>query len=72
MASCALNPIKTDRADGRFMYTDVFLKHHYKTFRPKLEYKPGMTPEQYEAWREKVKEKLLEILRFPDPEDLPP
>ena len=28
MASCALNPIKTDREDGRFMHTDVFLKHH--------------------------------------------
>ena len=72
MESCALRPIKTDRADGRFMHTDVFLKHHYKTFRPKLEYKTGMTPEEYDTWREKVKEKLLEILRFPAPEDLPP
>ena len=72
MASCANRPIQTDREDGRFMHTDVFLKHHYKTFRPKLEYKSGMTPEQYDAWREKVKEKLLEILRFPAPEDLPP
>ena len=62
MESCALRPIKTDRADGRFMHTDVFLKHHYKTFRPKLEYKTGMTPEEYDTWREKVKEKLLEIL----------
>ncbi len=70
MPSCAFNPITTDRPDGRFMHTDVFMRHHYKTFRPKLEYKPGMSIEEFNEWREKVIEKLKEILRFP--EDVPP
>ena len=70
MPSCAFNPITTDRPDGRFMHTDVFMRHHYKTFRPKLEYKPGMSLEEFNEWREKVIEKLKEVLRFP--EDVPP
>ena len=70
MASCANNPIKTDRPDGRFMHTDVFMKNYYKTLRPKLEYKSGMSEEEFSLWREKVKEKLKEVLRFP--EDVPP
>ena len=70
MGSCAFNPIKSDREDGRFMHTDVFMRHYYKNFRPKLEYKKGMSLEEYEAWRIKVIEKLKEILRFPD--DVPP
>ena len=70
MPSSAFNPIKTDREDGRFMHTDIFMKHYYKTHRPRLEYKSGMSAQEFDVWREKVKEKLREILRFPD--DVPP
>ena len=70
MPSSAFNPIKTDREDGRFMHTDIFMKHYYKTHRPRLEYRSGMSREEFDEWREKVKEKLCEILRFPN--DVPP
>lgn len=56
MKGCAYNPIKTDREDGRFMHTDIFMKHYYKTHRPKLEYKSGMSVEEFGAWREKIKD----------------
>ena len=60
MPSSAFNPIKTDREDGRFMHTDIFMKHYYKTHRPRLEYRSGMSREEFDVWREKVKEKLCD------------
>ncbi len=65
-----LRPIKSDREDGRFLHTDLFLRDWFKRYTPKLAYKSGMSKEEFAEWQIKVKEKLLEILRFP--KDVPP
>ncbi len=63
-------PIKSDREDGRFLHTDLFLRDWYKRYTPKLAYKSGMSKAEFFEWREKVIAKLCEILRFPN--DVPP
>ena len=70
MADYVYRPIESDREDGRFLHSDLFFRDWYKRYRPKLEYKSGMTPEEFLKWKEKVLQKLPEIVKFP--EDVPP
>lgn len=70
MEANQLRPIVSDREDGRFLHTDLFLRQYYKTYRPKLAYDPSMSMEEYQIWKAKVIEKLREVLKMPT--DVPP
>ena len=65
MEANQLRPIESDREDGRFLHTDLFLRQYYKNYRPKLAYDPNMTLEEYNDWKEKVIDKLREVLKMP-------
>ena len=70
MSDFVYRPIKSDREDGRFLHSDLFMRDWYKRYRPKLEYKDGMSHDDFLVWKEKVRAKLEEIVHFP--EDIPP
>lgn len=57
------------RKDGRFVQTAGFLQSYMKDLRPKLAFDPQMKPKDFPAWRRAVREKLLELMCFP--EDIP-
>ncbi len=57
------------REDGRFVQTAGFMQASMKNLRPKLAFDPRMKPDDFPAWREAVREKLPELLCFP--EDVP-
>ena len=60
------------REDGRFVSTAGFLQAQLKNLRPKLAFEPRMRAEDFPAWREAVREKLLELMCFPEAPNQPP
>ena len=54
------------REDGRFVETAGFLHKYLQTLRPRLAFRPDMTREEFSSWCRKVREKLLELMCFPD------
>ncbi len=61
----------TDREDKRFQETAGFLHHLMKTNPPKLTFNPDMKREDYSAWQTAIREKLLELMAFPEPPKQP-
>jgi len=59
------------RSDGRYLATPRFI-HYLLRQEPLLAFNPGFTREQFAAWQGKVREKLRELLTFPDPPEQPP
>ena len=57
---------ESGRDDGRFVSTAGFLHAHMKHMRPKLALDPGITRDAFAAWREALRQKLQELMRFPD------
>lgn len=62
---------KSSREDGRFVSTVGFLHAHMKHMEPKLAFDPTITPKGFPAWRERVRQKLQELMRFPDVAEQP-
>ena len=56
----------TDREDGRFVSTTGFIHAHLKHMRPKLAFDPQMKREDFPAWREAVREKVRQLMCFPE------
>ena len=56
---------ETDREDGRFVSSVAFIHAYLKHLKPKLAFDPAMKPEDFPAWREAVRAKLLELMGFP-------
>lgn len=54
------------REDGRFVETAGFLHKQLQTLHPRLECRAGMTRQEFAAWQVKVREKLLELMCFPE------
>ncbi len=61
----------SDRADGRFVSTAGLMHAHLKHLRPKLAFDPKMARDDFPAWREAVREKLRELMRFPQVPEQP-
>ena len=59
------NVYRSRRPDGRFLSTLGFNHYALKTGRPKLAFTPGMSAEELRAWRAAVKDKLRELMGFP-------
>jgi hypothetical protein len=54
------------REDGRFLHTAAFIHKSFQTLQPKLAFPPDMTREAFPAWQKAVREKLLELMCFPE------
>lgn len=61
---------ESDRPDGRFEDIEGFMNAYYKNLEPALTFDPEMSADELQGWRQKVREKLSELLAFP--EDIPP
>jgi len=61
---------ETDREDGRYVHTAGLLQAQLRNLRPKLAFDPDMKASAFPAWQKAVREKLSELLCFP--EDVPP
>ncbi|MCD6359306.1 MAG: hypothetical protein J7M38_00495 [Armatimonadetes bacterium] len=61
----------TDRPDGRFVETIAWLHSVYRDWRPKLAFDPEMDPAGFDAWRDRVRDKLRELMTLPDPPPQP-
>jgi len=62
----------SQRDDGRFVSTTGFLHAYLKHMRPTLAFDPNMKPADFDAWRKAVREKLRELVGFPDVDAQPP
>jgi hypothetical protein len=56
----------TDREDGRFTSSPAFIHAYLKHLKPKLAFDPEMDPQDFPAWRDAVRTKLLELMGFPE------
>ena len=63
---------ESGRADGRFTGSSGFIYAYLKHMKPKLAYDPAMTGEEFFEWREKLRAKLLELMFFPEFEEVQP
>ena len=57
---------QSDRDDGRFVSTAGFLHAYLKRMQPKLAFDPTMSPDEFPAWQEAVRQKLWELMRIPN------
>lgn len=62
---------RSDREDGRFVSTAGFVHATMKGNPPALAWNPEMPLQEMPAWREAVREKLRELMRFPDVPEQP-
>ena len=63
---------RSDRADGRFVSTAGLVHAYMKAHPPKLQFDPGMPAEKFPAWQQSVRDKLREIMHFPEVPPQPP
>ncbi|MCX7887411.1 MAG: alpha/beta hydrolase family protein [Verrucomicrobiae bacterium] len=54
------------REDGRFVQTAGFLHRQLQTLRPQLEFRADMTRQEFALWQTQVREKLAELMAFPE------
>lgn len=54
------------REDGRFVETAGVLHKYLQSLEPKLQFGEGIARDSFPAWQEAVREKLLELMCFPD------
>jgi hypothetical protein len=57
--------IETDRPDGRYLATRGFVQSLMRNVRPKLAFDPNFTDAEFVRWKAQVREKMLELMRFP-------
>lgn len=58
--------IQSERSDGRQLSTRGLIQHLLRTECPKLAFDPEFTPEEFAAWQLRVRDKLEELLNFPE------
>lgn len=56
----------SDREDGRFLDTAGFLHDMMKRQTPKLSFDPQMKLEDFPAWQQALRTKVVELMAFPD------
>ncbi|QDS86091.1 Abhydrolase family protein [Rosistilla ulvae] len=59
--------IQSGRPDGRHLSTRGFQQYLLRNAHPELAFNPEFTPEEFEQWRSQVRDKLLELMNFPEP-----
>lgn len=70
-AAPAIEPhtFTSNRDDGRHVDTAGFMHKYLQALEPKLAFREDLSLQEFPAWRKKVREKLLELMCFPE---LPP
>lgn len=63
---------RSSRSDGRFVSTLGFLHAHAKARPPEMAFHSTIDEAQLPDWQRAVREKLRELMRFPEPEPQPP
>lgn len=54
------------REDGRFVQTAGFVHAYVKSHKPRLAFDPDMDAREFSAWREQLRQKVLELMAFPE------
>lgn len=62
---------KSKRADGRMYSTMAAYMEQLRNTRPHLSFPEAATKEEFALWREKIKEKMLQLMCLPDFTDQP-
>lgn len=62
---------RSDREDGRFVSTAGYVHATMKDNPPRLAWNPAMSAGEMPAWREAIREKLRELMQFPDVPEQP-
>lgn len=57
---------RSEREDGRFVETAGFYHAYLKNLQPRLRFDPHMDRGDFDPWRERVREKLSELMFFPE------
>ncbi|MCA9042571.1 MAG: hypothetical protein KDA65_19605, partial [Planctomycetaceae bacterium] len=57
---------ETSRDDGRYVETAGALQSYLKHLNPKLAFNSQITAPDFDSWRTSVRDKLLELMCFPD------
>jgi alpha/beta hydrolase family protein len=60
------------REDGRFVDTAGFVHAYIKSHKPKLAFDPDMDAREFPVWRERLCQKVLELMAFPEVVPQPP
>lgn len=65
--------ITSDRADGRYVSTRGFVQYLIRNQQPQLAFDPQFSKQEFLEWQKKVREKMQELMKFPDvtPQPLP-
>lgn len=63
---------RSERDDGRHRTTEGFVHEYIKDHEPELSFDAGMSGGELEAWQREVKEKLYDLLTFPEFEEEQP
>ena len=56
----------SDREDGRFTSSVGLIHAYLKHLKPKLAFDPRIKPQDFAAWRDAVREKIHELMGFPE------
>ena len=56
----------SDRGDGRFVETAGLVHKLLQEYQPKLGFRQNTSPQELSAWQEAVRQKLLELMCFPE------
>ena len=56
----------SDREDGRFVETAGFAQAFIKSHAPQFAFDPQMDPREFPSWRERLREKVLDLMAFPE------
>lgn len=63
---------RTERSDGSSVSSLGFKQHLLRNLTPKLAFDPDMAAADFPDWKTRVREKLLELMRYPDVPPQPP
>lgn len=58
--------IESERRDGRFVDTRGLIQYLMRNAAPKLAFDPEFTKEEFERWQLRVRDKMRELLSFPE------
>lgn len=58
--------ITSERSDGRYVSTRGFVQYLIRNQQPQLAFNPQFNLEEFLDWQNKVKDKMQELMKFPD------
>jgi hypothetical protein len=62
---------QTEREDGRYLSSLGFKQYLLRNHTPRLAFDPTWRPAEFPAWQERVRAKLRDLMRYPEPPPQP-